>query len=56
MRRVEQDGASYYGPYSFSYEVRELLDLIGRVIPLRSCSNTVFYNRVRPCLEYQIKR
>jgi excinuclease ABC subunit C len=56
VRRVEHDGASYYGPYSFSYEVRELLELINRVVPLRSCTDTVFYNRVRPCLEYQIKR
>ena len=56
VRRVEHDGASYYGPYSFSYEVRELLELINRVVPLRSCTDTLFYNRVRPCLEYQIKR
>lgn len=56
VRRVEQDGARYFGPYSFSYEVRELLDIINRVVPLRSCSDTVFYNRQRPCLQHQIKR
>lgn len=56
VRRVEQDNARYFGPYTFSYELRELLDIIQNVIPLRTCSNTVFYNRARPCLEYQIKR
>ena len=56
VRRIEADGAHYYGPYSFSYELRELLDMINRVVPLRNCSDTVFYNRQRPCLEHQIKR
>lgn len=56
VRRVEQDGARYYGPYSFSYEVREILDIINKTLPLRTCSDTVLYNRQRPCLEYQIKR
>lgn len=56
VRKVERDGARYYGPYSFSYEVRSLLEMIKRVVPLRTCTDTVFYNRQRPCLEYQIKR
>jgi excinuclease ABC subunit C len=56
VRKVENDGAQYFGPFSFSYELRTLLDIIKRVIPLRTCADTVFYNRQRPCLEYQIKR
>ena len=56
VRRVEGDGARYFGPYSFSYELRALLEMINKAIPLRSCNNTIFYNRQRPCLEYQIKR
>jgi excinuclease ABC subunit C len=56
VRRVEQDGARYYGPYTFSYEVRTLLDIVNKTIPLRTCPDTVLYNRQRPCLEYQIKR
>ncbi|MBN8548309.1 MAG: excinuclease ABC subunit UvrC [Deltaproteobacteria bacterium] len=56
VRKVENDGAQYFGPFSFSYELRTLLDIVKRVVPLRSCTNTVFYNRQRPCLEYQIKR
>jgi len=56
VRKVQNDGARYFGPYTFSYELRTLLDIIRRTVPLRSCSDTVFYNRQRPCLEYQIKR
>ena len=56
VRKIEHDGAKYFGPYSFSYELRNIIDLVRRVVPLRNCSDTVFYNRQRPCLEYQIKR
>jgi excinuclease ABC subunit C len=56
VRKVEQDGAIYFGPYIEAGKLRALLDVIKKVIPLRTCSNTVFYNRTRPCLEYQIKR
>jgi excinuclease ABC subunit C len=56
VRRPENDGATYYGPYAFSGELRSLLEVIKKVIPLRSCSDAVLYNRQRPCLEYQIKR
>jgi excinuclease ABC subunit C len=56
VRRPENDGATYYGPYAFSGELRNLLEVIKKVIPLRSCSDAVLYNRQRPCLEYQIKR
>ena len=56
VRKVEQDGARYFGPYTYSYEVHALLDIIQRVLPLRNCSDNVLYNGQRPCLEYQIKR
>ncbi|MCB0318469.1 MAG: excinuclease ABC subunit UvrC, partial [Bdellovibrionales bacterium] len=56
VRKIVQDGARYFGPYTFSYELRNLLEIINRTLPLRTCSNTIFYNRQRPCLEYQIKR
>jgi excinuclease ABC subunit C len=56
VRRTENDGASYYGPFAFSGELRNLLEVIRKVIPLRTCSDSVLYNRQRPCLEYQIKR
>lgn len=56
VRKIEQDGARYFGPYSFSHELRSLVEIIKRAVPLRTCSNTVFHNRQRPCLEYQIHR
>lgn len=56
VRKRFDDGARYFGPFSFSYELRTLLEVIKKSIPLRTCTDTVFYNRTRPCLEYQIKR
>lgn len=56
VRRHSNDGADYYGPYAFSYELRRVLEVIKKVVPLRTCTDTVLYNRQRPCLEYQIKR
>lgn len=56
VRRPENDGATYYGPFAFSTELRNVLEVIKKVVPLRSCSDSVLYNRQRPCLEFQIKR
>ncbi|MCI5064665.1 excinuclease ABC subunit UvrC [bacterium] len=56
VRRPGNDGADYYGPFTFSYELKTVLDLIKKVVPLRTCRDATFYNRQRPCLEYQIKR
>ena len=56
VRKTTDDGARYLGPYTFSYEIRTLIDSLQRVIPLRTCSDRVLHNRVRPCLEHQIKR
>jgi len=55
-RKIVKDGSRYFGPFASAHSVRETLDTIRRVIPLRTCSNGVFRNRSRPCLEYQIKR
>jgi excinuclease ABC subunit C len=55
-RKIVKDGSKYFGPFASAYAVRETLDTIRKVIPLRTCSDGVFRNRSRPCLEYQIKR
>ena len=55
-RKIVKDGGRYFGPYASAYSVRETLDTIRKVIPLRTCSDGVFRNRSRPCIEYQIKR
>ena len=56
VRQIENDGARYIGPFAFTYELRALLEIVKRTVPLRTCSDRVLMNRVRPCLEYQIKR
>ena len=55
-RKIVKDGSKYFGPYHSAYSVRETLDTVRKVIPLRTCSDAVFRNRSRPCLEYQIRR
>jgi len=49
-------GVRYFGPYSSAQALRETLALIQKVFPLRTCRESNFRNRVRPCLSYQIKR
>ncbi|GAM59328.1 excinuclease ABC subunit C [Vibrio ishigakensis] len=46
----------YFGPYPDSGAVRQTLHLLQKVLPMRQCEDTIYANRTRPCLMYQIGR
>ncbi len=55
-RGVRRLPGRYFGPYPNVNAVCETLSLLQKVFRLRQCENSFFYNRSRPCLQYQIKR
>lgn len=55
-RGAKKIAGEYFGPYPHSSAVRETLSLMQKLFPIRQCENSVYNNRSRPCLQYQIKR
>ena len=55
-RRLEKDGARYFGPFASASSVRQTLSLLRRIFPFRSCKRTITGSDSRPCLEYHIHR
>jgi excinuclease ABC subunit C len=56
VRRPKPDGSQYFGPYHSATAARQTLRLVNRYFQLRTCTDTEFRLRSRPCLQYQIKR
>jgi len=56
VRRPKPDGAQYFGPYHSATAARQTLRLLNRYFQLRTCTDTEFRMRSRPCLQHQIKR
>ncbi len=55
-RRLEQDGARYFGPFASAKSVRRTLKMVQGLFPFRSCSRTITGADSRACLEYHIGR
>ena len=56
VRKVQNDGALYYGPYVPAGALRETLRVIRKVFPLATCEIEIDGKAERPCIEYEIKR
>ncbi len=56
VRRIKKDQSLYFGPYPSATSLRETLRLIRRVFPIRTCLDTKFASRLRPCINYEMGR
>jgi excinuclease ABC subunit C len=56
VRRIKKDHSIYFGPFPSATSLRETLKLIRRLFPIRTCLDTKFSNRLRPCINYEMGR
>ncbi len=55
-RKLEDDGARYFGPFSSAYSIKQTLKTVKEIFPFRSCSKDLTKKITRPCLEYDIHK
>lgn len=57
-RRVDKDGAKYFGPYSSAYAVNDTIDTLKKLFPLKTCTKNLPMDigKSRPCLNYHMKQ
>ena len=55
-RRLEENGANYFGPFASARSVRQTLKVLKEIFPFRSCSKPITGTDSRPCLDYHINR
>ena len=56
-RKMEDDGAKYFGPYISSFAVKQIIDMLRKVFQIRECRGKILPNpNAKPCLNYHIKR
>ena len=55
-RGAKRPGTEYFGPFASAGAVNDTLNALLKAFPLRSCRDSIFTTRTRPCLQYQIKR
>ncbi len=56
VRRIKKDRSVYFGPFPSATSLRETLKVIRRIFPIRTCLDTKFSNRLRPCINYEMGR
>ncbi|MGZ3524352.1 MAG: excinuclease ABC subunit UvrC [Thermodesulfobacteriota bacterium] len=56
VRRIKKDGSLYFGPYPSATSLRETLRVIRRLFPIRTCLDTKFTHRLRPCINHEMGR
>ena len=55
-RGAQKDKGEYYGPFASVGALNQTVTMLQKIFLLRNCEDSVFKNRTRPCLQYQIKR
>ncbi len=56
VRKIQKDGALYFGPYASAHAVRQTIKFINKTFKLRKCRSKDVKPRMRPCLHYQLDR